>query len=111
MGIAKKEYNCMLETTNEETLQALNTVVEDWKSFFDIPPPEAITFSINKQDMLCINDIVICQAHDVNIQELHCGPDTLFIGSNNRGHYRISIIWDYHNRIYIGEVSLVLFSC
>lgn len=110
MGIAKKEYNGMLETTNEETLQALNDMVEDWRTLFDTPPPKPLTFSVNKQDMLCMNGIVICHMKDVNIQDLAFEPETLFIGSNSRGHYRVTIIWDYHNRMDIGEVSLVLFS-
>jgi hypothetical protein len=111
MGIAKKEYNCMLETTNEETMQALNDMVEDWRTLFDIPPPMPLTFSINKQDMLCMNGIMICHIDDVNIQDLTFEPETLYIGSNSRGHYRIMLIWDYRNQMDVREVSLVLFSC
>jgi len=110
MGIAKTEFNRMMEITKEETLMILNRMIEDWRKDFDIPPPNMFRFSVDKQDMLCLNDIAVCHIQDVNAADISSDPSGFFIGSNDRGYYKISIIWDYHNQIYIGEISLVLYS-
>lgn len=95
----------------KDVIRALNQMVADWQNYFDVPPPKTFTFRVNEQDMLCLDDIVICPVEDVNTHDLSIGCDSFFIASRNRGYYRISIIWTYTDQLYIDEVSLVLYAC
>lgn len=110
MNIVKNKSIRLAETTEKNVLEALKQMVEDWKNYFEVPPPKDFAFTKNSQGMLCIDGIAICQIADVNIQDLSCGCDAFFIGSKSRGYYRISIIWTYTDLIYVDEVSLVVYS-
>lgn len=111
MNITKRASNKVTEIPSQELLYALNQMVADWQKHFDVFPPKAFSYLINEQGMLCLDDIVICHADDVNIHDLSSGCDAFFIGSKTRGYYRISIVWTYTDQIYIDEVSLVLYAC
>ena len=88
----------------------LNRLIHCWRSKFEEPPTAPLAFSLNEQNQLLLNDIPICDIADVKEDECQCGLETFFIGSNScSGYYRIRILWDCKDRLFVNEVSLVLY--
>lgn len=111
MNIVERAPHQVAGEHKKDVLHALNKMVADWQNHFDVSPPKALTFAINSQGMLCLDDIVICPVDDVDIHDLSSGCDSFFIASRKRGYYRISIIWTYTDQLYVDEISLVLYAC
>jgi hypothetical protein len=98
--------NCI---SNDEKLAHLNQMVENWRSLFDESPNQELKFWVNAQNILCLNDTLICNIADIDAYEACCDYEALFFESTKNGYYRILITWDFANNVYVREVALVLY--
>ena len=94
--------------SKDKKLELLNQMVVAWRNDFDNPPKKDLWFTVDADDMLCLDGIVICDIDDVNAGSAYSDVNVFFFRSLRRGYYCITIDWNFKGKLSIEEVALVL---
>lgn len=95
-------------TSNTDKVICLNQMIERWRRLFEEPPSKELVFTVNEQNILCLDGVMICDMTDVDAASACCDFEAFFFESMTKGYYRILITWDFDNNVHIREIALVL---
>ena len=107
--------NDLKNTTNnlvEMKLNAFNDVSSAWKQLFDNPPDISLLFTVNDRNELMLDNIVIDDISRVAAEGAKFVSDHIYLPCADRPgcYYRIKIVWTFDDKVYVDEVSLVVYT-
>ena len=94
------------KVTNEVIINHLDALVQEWKGQFDNPPEESpVNFTISDSGMLCVNGIILFNAHKVDLSSLAFEVEAFYISSCDGEEYELGLNWRVTGLPYLAFVS------
>ena len=78
-------------------LRGFQAPIATWKTQFDTPPHLEMDFYVNKENMLCVNNTVLCPINTIESKDAFVTEwDMFFLKTNTGDYFDFLISWPFN---------------
>jgi len=82
----------------------ISELYDAWKSQFDNPPDLACPFTVSSDGSLCVNDVALCPAYEIDYSQSRYGVEQIQLATKSGEIFTIFIHWPYEGKASVDRI-------